>query len=465
MMRHIYEKADRVDIWLGVVPRGDIRIALSITAQALANLEAEYLSAGVNWKGIETDTWKRSKCLIHGLYLQQRMWNVLGRFYGWCTYFKRIWIVQEVVYSKSATIFANDFEMDWDAIGTAAVWLVKKGYEVFTPSLRTVASLWELTKTSRLDRTTRKPLADLLLDTVQSSSTDRRDRIFALIGLSNEESDPQVQTLVNYDENDDGKSFRSMTRYLLGKLQTLEPLSLASNQIAFPGICSWAPEWREQPFRFNAAYQRSGRNKVYTASGDTLHTPIQIADPKLLGVQGFIFDTIVFAGERGMVKDTIEGSYFREIKAMLGVYESAYDRTDLEKVVLLTFTAGVNEKLQRRETDEAYLVAGRAFMAFWTGMQGPMKYKVDSYWRAAACDRRRFVITERGYLGLAPDQARKGDVVAVLYGGELPMILRPLDQIGEFQLVGESYVHGIMGGEALNIMQNERRQSELITLR
>lgn len=41
MMRQIYAKTDNVNKWLGIVPRADIRVALSITAQTLANLEEE----------------------------------------------------------------------------------------------------------------------------------------------------------------------------------------------------------------------------------------------------------------------------------------------------------------------------------------------------------------------------------------------------------------------------------------
>lgn len=92
-----------------------------------------------------------------------------------------------------------------------------------------MASLWTLTNASRLDPSARKPLADLLLETIQFNASDRRDRIFALLGLSREESDPLVQSLFNYDEGSEDETFRGTTRYLLEKLQTLEPLSLASS--------------------------------------------------------------------------------------------------------------------------------------------------------------------------------------------------------------------------------------------
>ena len=55
--------------------------------------------------------------------------------------------------------------------------------------------------------------------------------------------------------------------------------------------------------------------------------------------------------------------------------------------------------------------------------------------------------TEKGYIGLGPPHCRPGDIVCILFGGEVPFVLRPVE--GRYQLVGDAYVHGIMEGEAL----------------
>ncbi|XMA11456.1 hypothetical protein WAI453_004247 [Rhynchosporium graminicola] len=64
------------------------------------------------------------------------------------------------------------------------------------------------------------------------------------------------------------------------------------------------------------------------------------------------------------------------------------------------------------------------------------------------CHGRSFVITEQGYIGMAPLKSKIGDIVTVLEGGYVPFILRELEG-GGYQFIGESYVHGIMEGEAL----------------
>lgn len=62
---------------------------------------------------------------------------------------------------------------------------------------------------------------------------------------------------------------------------------------------------------------------------------------------------------------------------------------------------------------------------------------------------RVFGMTGRhGLIGSFPGHTRAGDSIVVLLGGELPVVLRPLDGAENgFELVGTCYVHGIMDGE------------------
>ena len=61
---------------------------------------------------------------------------------------------------------------------------------------------------------------------------------------------------------------------------------------------------------------------------------------------------------------------------------------------------------------------------------------------------RKLFVTDDSYLGLAPEEAQPGDEVSVLLGCSVPMLLRPTDN-GCYQVVGETYVQGLMDSEAL----------------
>jgi hypothetical protein len=60
---------------------------------------------------------------------------------------------------------------------------------------------------------------------------------------------------------------------------------------------------------------------------------------------------------------------------------------------------------------------------------------------------RRLGGTARRYLCLLPLHAQVGDQIAILKGGRVPVVLRPLGD-GYVQFIGEAYIHGIMDGEA-----------------
>lgn len=62
---------------------------------------------------------------------------------------------------------------------------------------------------------------------------------------------------------------------------------------------------------------------------------------------------------------------------------------------------------------------------------------------------RALITTHSGQLGLAPSSVQKGDEVWILAGSNSPSILRRTPVSGEYELVGQAYVHGIMYGEAV----------------
>jgi hypothetical protein len=76
---------------------------------------------------------------------------------------------------------------------------------------------------------------------------------------------------------------------------------------------------------------------------------------------------------------------------------------------------------------------------------------------------RRFAVTDKGYIGWVPADARKGDIVALFPGGNVPYVLRPVSQPNSaqssmssdtrnrrYEFLGDAYIHGIMHGEAWN---------------
>jgi hypothetical protein len=60
-------------------------------------------------------------------------------------------------------------------------------------------------------------------------------------------------------------------------------------------------------------------------------------------------------------------------------------------------------------------------------------------------NRKPFIPSE-GYVRLVPAHSRPGDIVCIIFGADVPFVLRDVGE-GEYQLIGEAYVFGIMDGE------------------
>jgi hypothetical protein len=64
---------------------------------------------------------------------------------------------------------------------------------------------------------------------------------------------------------------------------------------------------------------------------------------------------------------------------------------------------------------------------------------------------RTLFTTRNGFLGVGPLGAKTGDVVVVLFGADVPFVLRPVS--AGYKLLGECYVHSIMHGEVLSVLR------------
>lgn len=66
---------------------------------------------------------------------------------------------------------------------------------------------------------------------------------------------------------------------------------------------------------------------------------------------------------------------------------------------------------------------------------------LQTFVQSSACNR-RFVVTERGYFGLAPKIVRDNDICCIIFGCRAPFILRESNREGYYKVVGDSYIIG-----------------------
>lgn len=72
---------------------------------------------------------------------------------------------------------------------------------------------------------------------------------------------------------------------------------------------------------------------------------------------------------------------------------------------------------------------------------------------ATACGHRAFFRTESGLVGLGPNWLQTGDSVCILFGADVPFVIRPKN--GGYRLIGECYIHDLMRGQAVDKLASE----------
>jgi hypothetical protein len=77
-------------------------------------------------------------------------------------------------------------------------------------------------------------------------------------------------------------------------------------------------------------------------------------------------------------------------------------------------------------------------------------------WPPGSLSQRTLFETSRGYFGLGPVGLQTGDDVCVIFGCNIPHILRICRGTREHLLVGETYVHGIMNGEVIKMVDENK---------
>jgi hypothetical protein len=113
-------------------------------------------------------------------------------------------------------------------------------------------------------------------------------------------------------------------------------------------------------------------------------------------------------------------------------------------------------ELYYRRTREFFTYWENLFGAlFYSGLSSELNQTLVSEDMVGIDGGRRLFFSSAGFLGLAPLTAGEGDTVCLFLGGKVLYVIRPLAD-GYFQYIGECFVYGLMHGEAIQGLPEER---------
>ncbi|KAK0669102.1 heterokaryon incompatibility protein-domain-containing protein [Cercophora samala] len=207
-MPNIYKKASSTIVWLGDESAADdARLCMSFF-QDLGKLSANSVSAddqlAASWRKrfeinrLVADFLDRNKDAI--VFFLERPW------------FRRRWIVQEVVLAKAVAIHCGAWKIDWDTFHLAMFELFESNQGVFTADHRTTMRTMTgvrngghtITAVRNIGVAAKKQLPlDTLVEFASFLCADPRDRLYALYGVIKRWSPRQVTMQLSQINNID----------------------------------------------------------------------------------------------------------------------------------------------------------------------------------------------------------------------------------------------------------------------
>lgn len=351
-----------------------------------------------------------------------------------------------------------------------------------------------------------------LLDVAGSAhSRDARDRVYGLLGMI----DPSIESSLSLDyTTHPGEVYAEIAKLFIIHSGNLEAIR-EGNPWGSQNGPSWAADWTwNGRLRHSRLEAPSGWNQFgpphlqiakstlqYHASGESRMQISNPTDRLHLVCRGFVVDKIdgLTAREKGFTtweresiiqpkqRNSIYGSVADTAKALHRTLMGDREESDKElHETLLHLPSSFKDTLpefqrlgwkwfcQRKGYYYRYEVWRRKNKHFWLGKQKLGDYFTDKIPEDASeedfkeayscfdrvCKGRRFMTTETGYMGWAPDniygtdenQTREGDMIAIIFGCSTPITIRPYGS--KFQVLGGTYVQGLMEGEAMGFLKS-----------
>lgn len=492
IMRPIYYKAARTIVWLG--PSDKTTKMAFDSVNRLAKTRAELEASGVAYSRIPDGSELMKRYELPSRVEKDEKLYAMTRLLKQ-PWFQRVWIIQEIAHSQSALVVQGNYEVPWQDFAAAMLLTWELRMTTFTSEQiqRNIKNVYFIEcMREQIQKGQAAPLRYALNLFRESKATDPRDKVYALVGCSLAFRDA-TPAMLSY-ERSVGDAYRIWTIHALQTEKSLEILSAVkryrTSSDAVP--YSWIPDWNatDDDKLGHVAAWPSQRFQATAAS----EIDISFRDQEtVLGLLGHMLDRIESVGTVCSMSVTMKifgftflaryyifDQMWRSWEALAQVRQRpTYTPTgenmwDAYWQTLLFGENGADEdekKRLRTEFDEFYAAFRKPYLfgercrLYWSrhlwaiyyvvtlvltilGVRG--KYKKGSGLaftsRMNQTGGRRLVRTQAGYIGLAVHGAEVGDYVALFKGARMPFVVR--SNTDHWQLIGDSYVHGVMNGES-----------------
>lgn len=546
-MKEIYKRAEGVVIWLGESSPLTTSAVSAITVisrwfASETSVQPDHIigADGLRLTAQHLDVLKgfRSKDRL-GIPTQEA-YEQVATFFS-LPWFRRVWVLQEAFSGSTITARIGTHSLPWGSVILATLWqsfltrnyTSSQGESSSTHSADAendivphshpmnsrlngphisrgyLPELWLGLLHTRIPRGL--SMLELVCRARDFQATDPRDKVFALLGLANDignAEDRPISLLPDYTKTKE-RVYCDFAKSLIIRQRNLGILSAVDTFTAQRHFARrFSPSWMPDLDVPIATIRGFGYPRKYRASALTAVVPdsnteflcLDDSDAEVLGLSGFVFDSIKTANQAvlnfrkdlhlywGNQRDAVRTIWHHCVNGFSSFPTPSSNSLLTAYINTLTATGFASpfkfpdyplgeiipsDQVPNITADFAayWAQTDPSFTAFHEQQRSALLQlsktgDADQFAVVAgkACNERLFFFTRDGHMGLCPRAARVGDLIVILYGGSVPYVLRRHSD-NCYTFVGECYVHGMMFGEALEKKERYGIKEQVFRLR
>lgn len=393
-------------------------------------------------------------------------------------WFSRMWVLQEAVLARHALVQLGSYQVPWEWVGLAAAILVHKpelspsgfGRDMIPTGAMNSYLMYRLSVSQKCFPRLEFSFAQLLQVSRHFQSKEPKDKIYGLLGIETTDSIGK-QIIPDYRETTTSeKVFEDIARLML---KSGNPLTFLSGAGTFGDYDrsrpSWVPSWhRRRPWTILPTKQDPG---FQCASGASMEMHPDDKEGELV-LKGVIIDHISSMQEH---RD-YWGIFDENDKSRGNLLNQPRWSTEAWKKCAMTLTCGGDGRAYPIDDEATHLADLAALVllrsAHWIirdliALRDIIEPQDDGMTQAGYLDQiveggnpRRYVSavepvrnsyrlfkTASKDFGVGPVDMKIGDKLCVLFGADVPFLLRPKGD--GYLVIGECYVYDLMHGEIL----------------
>ncbi|KAI1117664.1 heterokaryon incompatibility protein-domain-containing protein [Nemania sp. NC0429] len=452
-------------------------------------------------------------------------------------WFERTWIIQEAILARRGLVVCGDRSVPWLLFERVAHDIYTYHHTVkMIPGWETIQDAVEGLEMMRLARRDQwrlhtasisakmhfgalreySKILDLLFDTKNFKCTDPRDKVYGLLGLTNQKTQHRYLH-PNYSLPVE-EVFKSFVLWEVLVNRSLRVLGINSdNTSAISSLPSWAPDFTHLPER-TPLLRRENRVSFRACGNSVVEAQIS-EDETTLCLKGQVMDKVHTLATRQFhfpyqmdipsdlsvrkMGGSKNNRWYRDLQMrkewlaeVLSISSAAFDRLQANKAPLLGFYTPATKadasvqilgKARRPEwellwrtltcnhTDHLNIVPNyyrewviaytdlvregleveAGFIETWLSKARNVEQGIAYFSKG-----RRFAGTDGGLIGWVPEESVEGDVIVIPYGSKVPLVVRS-DGKGGHRVVGDCYIHGLMDGQAINAPGKQERETTI----